>query len=1196
MKDKINRLARGLVDTEEPRLFIRPQSVEGKIPAGQTASGELYISDENGSYVKGLAYSSNMRVRVVNDAFGGTRCRISYEVDGNGLSPGDVVEGAFTLVTNGGEAKVPYSFALAQSRSGALLYSLKSAEDFARLAKKDPDSALRLMGSQDFADAPFMQDAHIRTLYEGLRLSADRRNGMEEFLVALGQKDPVELIVDTVPRKYYAPKKIEREFLELRCSTWGYLWFEVSADGDFLGLEKVSFSSEDFVDGVCQLPFHIHPARLHGGHNLGALRIHTMHDTKLIRIEVRGIQGPKPKAAFSARRGLGRYLSLRLEYEMGQREDKKLLTQMQQEVDMMYGRYGETLLITMLKAELYIQAGDKESASLLLDARRGEVAERRQEKYIEYCYYIYLQLKIRQSEGQRDMLLRLVKRYLEEEEASGPLFFLWINLEEGLMDKPAELLSAMRDYYAKGCHSPFLYSCAFTLFSAQPGLLQSVDVFELQVLMFAAKRDLLGHELALRAVTLLEARKRFSRLACRLLVKTYGSFHETPFLEAACSMLIKGDCRGPEHFRWYEEALKQKVSLTGLYEYYLHTLPWDYSHLLPREALMYFSYAKTLEEQDKLRLYANILKYMKKDAPLYGQYERDIEQFTVDQLLKSRVNRDLAVLYQHMVYKEMIDQKLAKALPSILRSYRIRVKNPNMRQLVICYEEFDEEDVYQIQNGVAYVPIFLEQSVILFQDGQGNRYFGIPYSKQPAMDKVDTAGLLKRCYEIFPAHPMLRLEECGRILARGIKDVQSLTMLRRTAESLPLRPLYRTELLEEMLRYHLSLLDGEEEEEKAEKDRADAGYLLGLDMGTLTRKERAGVCEVLIGERYYREAWEYLCRFGCEGVRLPFLRALCSHQALKQPSRGKEALLALTFWLFEKGDYDLVMLGYLCRYYNGSSASMYHILEAGIRKNIIVHDLPERLLGQMLFTGECDGIDQVFEWYALRPRENENLTRAYFTKRGADYFMNGRVVGRQMFAGLESALKGASDLGRVPTIYLLAMGLYYSRQEELDEDQKALGSRIVELLISEGKVFSWYQKLGRRLALPDSVMDKTVLEYRCAGEKKPVLRIKIQPEEDAFHPEEFYRVYHEIFAAQKVLFYGETMEYQIWEQKNGTEALAMEGSLKPNEEAVDGGESRYAALNAMCRDFVDKNEEELKKKMRQYLMDNAVVEELFPQM
>ncbi len=1196
MREKINRLAKGIIDTEPIRLVVRPQSIEGTVLAGRTEAGEIYVADEGGSFIKGLVYSSDMRVHVMNDAFGGSRSRISYEVDAGHLTVGDVISGAFSLVTNGGEIKVPYTFTVGLRQSGMLLHGLKTPEDFASVARQEPETALLLAGYGDFINAPFMQAPHIRTLYEGLKGRPDRKNSMEEFLVALKLKEPVELLFDSTPRSYCMPGQPSQDVVEVRCSTWGYTSFSVSADGDFLELDQKVFDTGDFVEGVCRVGYRINPSRLHAGQNLGALHIGFVRGSWVIRIDVKGPEQRPVQAQGSGQEDLRRYLNLRLEYELGQKDPILLMGRMKEEIGELQNRYGDTLLISLLEAELSVLLGDWERAGLLLDARRAEAAAQRPQRYLEYCFYVYLEMQVKRREGQREALLHLVKRYLAEEAVSGWLFLLWMKLEPGLEDAPAGLLAEMRRYFVRGCHSPFLYVHALRIYTRYPELLQRLDDFELQVFVFGARRDLLDQDLALKAAQLAAGRKHFHKLSCYLLILLYRRFHETSFLTAVCAMLIKGDCRGPGHFQWYAEALSQGVSLTSLYEYYLYTLPGDYGYLLPKEVLMYFSYVRTLDERSRSVLYMNILKYMEKDAPLYRQYERDMQQFMMDQLLKSRINRRLVVLYQHMLYKEMIDKKVARVLPSVLKSYRVSVENPHMKYVVVCYEELKEEDAYLIQDGVAYVPLFLEHGILLFQDQYGNRYSNISSHRTPAMEQVDISELIGRCYDILPNHPMLRLQKCEAIMEHGITAGGEMVTLRKAVQELPLRPLFRRRILSKMLQYHLDLL------RKPEKGRqADAGYLLGLDPEQLAREDRVGICETLIGQSYFREAWELICRYGSEGVSWGRLKAVCSYQISRQPFGQRDLLLSLTYALMERGMADGILLDYLCRYYDGPGTAMYQVLELAVRKKAQVYDLPERLLAQMLFTGEPEHLDEVFSLYMAGGKSSRSLVKAYLTQRSADYFLRGRQVDQNVFACLGDVLGQTEDLHHAPTIYLLALGRHYAELDRLGEPEKELCRRIIELLIAEGKVFAWYKKLGRFIVLPDSVMDKTVLEYRASRPDsaggRPEMLIRILPEESTFHPEELKKVYPGIYVAQKVLFCGETMEYQIREQQAGEDVLMREGTLAPDgEERLAGRESRYGALNEMCRRLAANDEAALQETMRKYLIDDAVAEELFPLM
>ncbi|MFR5733607.1 MAG: DUF5717 family protein [Clostridium sp.] len=51
----------------------------------------------------------------------------------------------------------------------------------------------RLFEYRDFTEAPFLQDLHVRALYDGLKGRPDRQCELEEFLIGLNVKKPVEL-------------------------------------------------------------------------------------------------------------------------------------------------------------------------------------------------------------------------------------------------------------------------------------------------------------------------------------------------------------------------------------------------------------------------------------------------------------------------------------------------------------------------------------------------------------------------------------------------------------------------------------------------------------------------------------------------------------------------------------------------------------------------------------------------------------------------------------------------------------------------------------------------------------------------------------------------------------------------------------------------------------------------------------------
>ncbi len=359
MRERINRLAKGIVDAECPRLFLSPVQVEETLGNNTIYKRELYLSSENNLYIKGLAYSSHSRVRILNHAYGGLRNHIAYEIDTSWCENGDTIKGTINLVTNSGELEVPFLFQVEMMASIRIMTTLYTVEDFVELAKKDMDLALRLMEYRDFTDAPFLQDMHVRAVFEGLKGHGNRQNALEEFFLALGVKEPIELTLSTAKKNYENPLDIISDKVVLTKNTWGYIYIEVKADGEFIELPRKVITQGDFEDGRCELRFKIHPERMHQGKNLGAIRLQTVHGDTVIRVEAMGdttvdITGREHEIS---KAGICRYLKLREDYESGAYENALMVNKIQKELDAIRGANGNSLVLTLLQAETYLEAG-----------------------------------------------------------------------------------------------------------------------------------------------------------------------------------------------------------------------------------------------------------------------------------------------------------------------------------------------------------------------------------------------------------------------------------------------------------------------------------------------------------------------------------------------------------------------------------------------------------------------------------------------------------------------------------------------------------------------------------------------------------------------------------------------------------------------------------------------------------------------
>ena len=1195
MRERINRLAKGIIDSEVPKLVITPAAVEGSVPSGTTARGEIMVTSGNGLHIKGLVYSGNPRVTVANSAFGGLRNRIVYEVNSKYCEHGEEIKGSFYLVTNGGEKEIPYSLRIQAGSAGETLDALAAPDDFGKLAKRDLDRALQLFEYQDFVEAPFMQDARCRTLYDGLKGRPGRRNLLEEFLVALGVKEPVELSVDTEGRVYENPLDPVEDKIEIRVNGWGYVSADLEADEPFIQLETRQITDQDFTAGRCSVAYRILPQFLHRGRNFGRIRIISLKETFTIPIEAEGddtvdITHRDPEADKRMDKdSLLRYLSLRLDYETGIYEPALIRNQMAAEVERLHETYREDDLVRLLQAELFCLGGKKDAAASVLEECRDHVLDQRERQVENYCFYQYLKYCVSPSDSQREALIRLIGKYLEEDGAGREyLFFLLLKLDPTLKQNPLELYLRMKSMHQEGCRSPFLYAAACRLLADHLDLLAGLGDFEIQVLYLGARKGMVSLEMAGKAARLALSIRHYRRMYERLMTRLYELYPRMEVLEAVCSILIKGNRRGAGAFQWYKLALESGVNLTRLYEYFLYSLPGDYGHLLPKEVLLYFSYEKDLDEHSRKVLYKNILMYMNPSTELYKTYTRHMEQFAMEQLFKSRIDSRLAVIYDHMIYKDMIDRRVARVLPGILRSYRIKCRDSRMKYVIVRYEELNEDQAYLLEDQVAYVPIFSDNIVLLFQDAFGNRYIDVKYWKVPVMDKPE---LLKKCYEVYPEHNMLRLQECQRILEAGIEDDEQAGFVEQIMEEMDLNPVFARRLSKQVTDYYCRKA---EDEDGQGSSAFDCAYLVQMEKEGLEPRQRQKICETLISQNYYREAYEMVRTYGSEYISAGRRMKLCAKMILQSLFDQDEILLELSYGVFREGRYDSVILDYLCEHYNGTVSQMYEVLIRGVEEHVETYDLEERLLAQMMFTGNTEQIDSVFQLYMSRKKTRESVVKAYFTEKSVEYFLERKKVDSRVFAYLESAVNQSIEKDRVPTIYLLALTYYYAGCEKLDEEQARLCRMIGGLLISEGLVFPYTRELSKHMAVPEDIMDKAMVEYIGRRDARPELLVRILPDEEQFHSEEMRRVYQGIYVKQKILFEGESMEYQIYDYKEGKRVLAAAGKATCDHK-LDGKEnSRFALLNEMGAAQSRKDEEAVKKAMENYLKKAAVLSELFP--
>lgn len=175
----------------------------------------------------------------------------------------------------------------------------------------------------------------------------------------------------------------------------------------------------------------------------------------------------------------------------------------------------------------------------------------------------------------------------------------------------------------------------------------------------------------------------------------------------------------------------------------------------------------------------------------------------------------------------------------------------------------------------------------------------------------------------------------------------------------------------------------------------------------------------------------------------------------------------------------------------------------------------------------------------------------------------------------------------VQKVCKLAYVKYYAEHgQEITEEAWQTAREFICQLMEEGirlKDFLAYQGMEQELA---PIMDRTFIEYR--GHPDGVARIHYllsqeNGDEDLYVTEEMRPVYGGVFSKEFVLFFGESLQYYIMEERGRVEQLMESGELQKGDQPAREQEGRYARINDMA----------VSRKIRDYLALDQQMEEFY---
>lgn len=1182
MRAVIDSYAEGIFDINNDKLDFSVYRLEASTPQGELYEGSFDLFSIHETEFHAYIYTSHMRLIVRNDEVKGSRETIHYVFDATGLEPGDVIKGDVQIVSDIGEYYLPFAFSISFGVIKSSLGTVRNLFHFANQAQLNYGEAVDLFYSEAFAQVFDGNDRVHRGRYRGFSAKKGDYQAVDDFLVSVNKKRPVTLSVDKSTFEFNEVTDLLRCDVQLHKSTWGNVDVNLSADAPFIMLEKDHLSSSDFVGNTHNLVFFVMDDKLHEGRNYARITIScTSGDITLTiiarhRQRVNAIRIERREKRNLNAQLIGKYIDFRMKkinVTAWVRESMKIVERMNalDEKNPVSRLYQAQLLLT--------QRRDNE-AKWILDhvEREMSIANHPDE---EYAYYLYLKSLLERNESITDEIAEKVNQMFANNSKSMPILWTLLYIDGELSVAGPKRIEAIERMYSLGNRSPILYVEAYNYFAQNPVRLTKLTEFELQVLYFAVKNGRLDEELSNQMVYLASRNKSLSGILYKLLKAAYKMHPSTDIVEVVCTLLIKTGQTNVEYFVWFERGIEAQLRITRLYEYYMYTLPHDYSGVIPKQVLMYFNFGNQMDWRHMGQLYANIIDNRKHNPDSFEAYKENMQVYVMEQVESENIDSNVAKIVENVIDIDMVRPSMAGYMAKILFACEVKIPDISIVKVILIQDQFVGEQEYPIDRGKAYPLIYSNNSILFYEDSKGRRT-QVPDEN---VKKLLNEGVYLPAIRNYVANNVY----FSLYLCEGRKhyitvDDRNVEFCRELADSNEVSENYKREIRMALMHYYydndqISTMDD---------------FLIHMNIKVLSERDRAEVVQFYVLRGMYDQAYQIVSIYGCEEVSPNICVRICNHMIGQKDFMPDSMLIRLCYHAFKLGKYDEVTLNYLINHYAGLTKELRNLWRAAREFEVEHFSLTERLIVQMLFSHISVGEkEEIFEEY-LDSGSSTRVELAYLSYCAYEYFVKERLTDERVFSHIIHNYRLDEPINDACRLALLK---YYA-EEQPKYSQKVANMLKTFLLdfLHRNIYFRFFESYQDTVPELLEYSDKTVIEYRTAPDSRVILHYILSDEtkdEDEYHTEEMRNLFGGIFSREFVLFFGENLQYYITEERAGKEMLTESDEVSISDTGMSSVESRYSMINDMVVSKAVRDEDTLQKLMEEYVEADSFSRKVF---
>ncbi|MCQ2493668.1 MAG: DUF5717 family protein [Lachnospiraceae bacterium] len=1215
MQEVIRKILDGDYTTGSKSLNFSCSKIEIQVAADCDFEGSFHVYCAPGTETDGFVTTTDSRMECINYAVVGSDTEISYHFHGDLCSAGDVIKGAFCIVSNHGEYYLPYVVNVEQP----VLYSsdgpIRNLFAYTNLAKNNWKEAVKLFYSPEFVRIFDSSEENFLEIYKALDDSSGNEQNVEEFLISVGKKQKVEFLynkktlnISLMGRDLSAPV-VESE-VEIVKNGWGYTGATVYSEQDFIFPEKSVLTEEDFLGNACILKVFIDPRMCRNGIHTGRIIVESPFSRLEIPVEVKSKSTTlKPGNIINRSKNNYMYQLTReyVDHSLGKMSDADWIKKSGKLVELMAAMDDEDFYAKLYQARILVLQNRMNEAGWLVD-RAGELIDhaKRQRKLsdealaIPVCYHWLMAAMVTDEAGMWRQAAEKVEAIYKRNRKNWNLGIIALKLPTSYSSSVSSRWNLLEYLFNQGgCTSPVVYAEAIGLINENATVVRQVDSFALQVIACGARYDAFN-PLALEQIIFLAGRVReYSPVFLKALITLYENHEDKRLLQEICSQLIKGQRQDAKAFEWYSKAVEAEIRLTNLYEYYVFSIDTEQGVEIPRSVLLYFSCQNSLDYERMAYIYHYIIALKDLHPDIYESNLKNIEEFANNQMRKHHINRDLSVIYENFLNPESIDSKVAEGMSDILFSYWISCRNKKYTKAFVYQKGCAKPWEYNLKDGCGYISVYGSGGLVAFGDSSGNLYLG---SAEYTVKKMMNSGIyMPIVSEYVWDNTRLNAFLIG-VGQDGSIQVTSENIRRfmQLAESSEVSADIRVEMLMKAMDYYLL------HEEVKELERC----LSIIDLERLTPSRRKQVFDYLMVLGKYDTIIDWIRKYGPyftseENIR-KYLEKVITPRSDRKEYRPEEAITNAAIYAFRAGHCGTVIAEYLSKHYRGMSSELRDIWKSLVEYGLPTNELEQKLLIQLLFTGTY--LPERYEITSKYISENPEtrLTRALIAQGAFEYFAG---KGKADDGLMEIISKYAAPGAKLPKAIQLAFLKYYAANpDKLNDHMRKLVLIFLKQQMDERIYLGFFRDYLKPGVFPDEeqhkkleavlevLADRTIIDYKAKPGK--VARINYMltqgDEEQGEYSTEYMRdVCGGVCFKDFVIFFGESLQYYITEEDGEAAKLSESGTIQNNEAGAGSNGSRFDMINNLLVSETMKDYARFDSLLEDYTRQEFMNSELF---